>query len=33
MHMNATISIRAGMDVTNSTGDDSQYRTGTGTTK
>jgi hypothetical protein len=31
--MNATISVRAGMDVSNSTGEDTQYRTGGGTTK
>lgn len=31
--MNATTSIRAGMDVTNSSGEDTQYRTGGGTTR
>jgi hypothetical protein len=31
--MSTTSGIRAGMDVSNSTGDDTQYRTGSGTTK
>jgi hypothetical protein len=31
--MNATSSIRAGMDVSNGTGDGTDYRTGSGTTK
>jgi hypothetical protein len=31
--MNARSSIRAGMDVTNSSGEGSQYRTGSDTTK
>jgi hypothetical protein len=31
--MSTTSSVRAGMDVSNSTGEDSQYRVGSGTTK
>jgi hypothetical protein len=33
MHMSTTSSVRAGMDVTNSSGEDSQFRVGNGTTK
>jgi hypothetical protein len=31
--MSTTSNVRAGMDVTNSSGEDSQYRTTSGTTK